>query len=238
MVFETFAWRKRLQTRAEKPEIYTYDIAPDQFRHQVCMALSEGIGRYYQGAGISSFGPGEANVWWEQIDRVCRKEIYSYLSYLQERNLDKRIFSFFCKEQGIDDVLSVLEVCCFVLVVINDDSHDTTDARGAKLKSSDAVAEVNAKLEQHGMGYRFEGRHIIRIDSQFIHAEVVSLHSSFYLSPNSRKLMRNSFGHIAIIELLHIRIVLLPRTVHLKVCSRQFATLRIGIMPRETEQQN
>lgn len=90
-------------------------------------------------------------------------------------------------------MLSVLEVCCFALVLINDDSHDTTDARGAKLKSSDAVAEVNARLEQHGMGYRFEGRHIIRIDSQFIHAEVVKPTLKFLSEPKFSKVNEEFF---------------------------------------------
>jgi hypothetical protein len=46
MIFETFANRKRKQSRIGEPEVYTYDEAPQHLRHQICMTLSEGIGAF------------------------------------------------------------------------------------------------------------------------------------------------------------------------------------------------
>jgi len=62
MIFETFAYRKKLASRAGEPDVYTYDLAPEHLRHQICMALYEGIGRFhaYQAHELSSVA--EANV--------------------------------------------------------------------------------------------------------------------------------------------------------------------------------
>ena len=52
MIYETYARRKRLQSRNGEPEIYTYDQAPGHMRHQISLALAEGIGFYYVGDGF------------------------------------------------------------------------------------------------------------------------------------------------------------------------------------------
>jgi hypothetical protein len=80
MIFETFARRKRQQSRNGEPEIYTYDQAPEHMRHQICAALAEGIGVYY-GRGGHNEPPPNADGIWGSIDRLCRKELESYLSY-------------------------------------------------------------------------------------------------------------------------------------------------------------
>lgn len=80
MIFETFARRKLLQSRNGEPEIYTYDRAPEHMRHQICLALAEGIGSFHPFSGDEFHVPPNANEIWEWLDRICRKEIHSYLA--------------------------------------------------------------------------------------------------------------------------------------------------------------
>ncbi len=40
-------------------------------------------------------------------------------------------------------------------------------------KPDDAINELNHRFQEHEIGYQFEGGQIIRVDSKFIHAEVV-----------------------------------------------------------------
>ena len=79
MIFETFAYRKKLESRGEHPDVYTYDNAPKHLRHQICLALREGIGRFYQYSGNEFNQVNEANEMWCEIDRTCSKEIELYL---------------------------------------------------------------------------------------------------------------------------------------------------------------
>ena len=40
-------------------------------------------------------------------------------------------------------------------------------------QSDSALKQLNARFQQHGIGYRFESGFIIRIDSELVHAEIV-----------------------------------------------------------------
>jgi AbiJ N-terminal domain 4 len=171
MIFETFARRKRQQNRNGEPEIYTYDQAPEHMRHQICSALAEGIGFYYGGGGYHE-PPPNADLIWEQIDRICRKEMYSYLSYTQETDLRLRFLNYVRHVQDIDHFLSAVEIGCLVLR-ISSDEYDSPKLRGAQQKGVDAIEEINGRFEQHSVGYQFENGQIIRVDSKLTHAEIV-----------------------------------------------------------------
>jgi hypothetical protein len=169
MIFETFARRKRQQNRNGEPEIYTYDQAPEHMRHQICSALAEGIGFYYGGGGYHE-PPPNADLIWEQIDRICRKEMYSYLSYTQETDLRLRFLNYVRHVQDIDHFLSAVEIGCLVLR-ISSDEYDSPKLRGGQQKGVDAIEEINGRFEQHSVGYQFENGQIIRVDSKLPHAE-------------------------------------------------------------------
>jgi hypothetical protein len=173
MIFETFARRKRQQSRNGDPEIYTYDQAPEHMRHQICEALSEGIGNYYRGYSYHT-PPLNANDIWEQIDRICRKEMYSYLSYIQETDLRLRFLTYVLRIPDMDDFLSVVEIGCVGLRMIREVyGFDDPNYRGAQQKSVDAIEEINARFEQHSVGYQFENGQIIRVDSKLTHSEII-----------------------------------------------------------------
>ena len=61
----------------------------------------------------------------------------------------------------------------------------------ASERADEAIAELNARLHEHGIGYVFEGGEIIRVDSQLLHAEAVKpaliLASA---SPQRRRLLK------------------------------------------------
>jgi len=171
MIFETFARRKHQQSRNGQPEIYTYNQAPEHMRHQICEALSEGIGFYYVGSGYHQ-SPPHANSMWESIDQICRKEMYSYLGYIQGTDLSLRFLNYVLRIHDMDDFLSAVEIGCLHLCIISD-GHDSPQLRGAQQKGVDAIEEINGRFEQHSVGYQFENRQIIRVDSKLTHAEII-----------------------------------------------------------------
>lgn len=170
MIFETFARRKRQQNRNGELEIYTYDQAPEHMRHQICVALAEGIGRWY---GVSySEPPPNANSWWMEIDRICRKEMHSYLSYPREKDLSSRFLNYVSNVQDIDDFLSAVEIGCVALRFIG--GHlDVPESRGALQKGGESIEEINRRFEQHSVGYQFENGQIIQVDSKLTHSEII-----------------------------------------------------------------
>jgi hypothetical protein len=136
MVFETFACRKKLASRNGKPDVYAYDVAPKHMRHQICMALREGIGHFRRFTG-NEFNPVlQANAAWSEIDRTCRKEIESYLRPTSESNLATGYLNYLMSVVDIDDFLSALEIGCLTLRIYFGKSPQE---RGAVMRAEDAL---------------------------------------------------------------------------------------------------
>jgi len=175
MIFETFAYRKRLESRKGEPDVYTYDQAPEHLRHQICMAICEGIGRFYVHGEYSFNHVPNANDLWEQMDKICRKELQSYLRHIHDydRNLCTRFCSYIMQIEDMDDFLSAVEIGCLGLSSIREDYYGGPGARGAEHRADESLKEINQRFEQHAVGYQFENGHIIRVDSKVVHAEII-----------------------------------------------------------------
>ena len=94
-----------------------------------------------------------------------------YSTMQESRNLGRRFLSYVLNTADVDDFLSAVEIGCGLTAV--NDEFCGTEERGAQQKGSDAIQEINQRFEQHAIGYRFENRHIIRVDSKLTHAEVI-----------------------------------------------------------------
>ena len=168
-MFETFSQRKKKLALGDAPEVYTYDQIPSQLRHQICMVMHESIGPYKIINIYSSYVPPNANDLWEQIDKICQKEIYPYLRFRHEEYLDKRFFDFLLQCEEIDELLSAIEIGCVGLAVLSGQSAH----RGATTSGEAALEEINARFRPHGVGYRAENKHLIRVDAEYSHSEII-----------------------------------------------------------------
>ena len=72
---------------------------------------------------------------------------------------------------NVNGVLALVELCCRLIASYQD--YDQRDRLGITQSPADALAEVNERFRQHGVGYQYEQGEIIRVDSQFVHSEVV-----------------------------------------------------------------
>jgi hypothetical protein len=76
------------------------------------------------------------------------------------------------EETDIDHWLDGLEICLRVIDTwIRKDWHIFQNA--VETSPDDAIAEVNARLQEAAVGYQYVSKEIIRIDSLFIHRELV-----------------------------------------------------------------
>ena len=46
-------------------------------------------------------------------------------------------------------------------------------ANGSYQKPDDAISELNFRFKEAGIGYQFESGELLRVDSQYVHSEVV-----------------------------------------------------------------
>jgi hypothetical protein len=61
----------------------------------------------------------------------------------------------------------------FLVVAYLSDLTDHAATPGVRMEPEDAIEELNYRFKDHCVGYQFVGNEIVRVDSQYIHAEAV-----------------------------------------------------------------
>jgi hypothetical protein len=165
-VYETYADRLRKAARAGQPDVYTYDALPPFLRTQLSMIFKACFG-----AAIGA----EASHW-QAIASTCEREIETFHAWTGGATGTPRARCLNYLQSGWDlnDLLSFIEICCHGLMArakysMGYDEQELGITQGAE----DGLEEVNARFQNAGVGYKFEAGEIVRVDSQYIHAELV-----------------------------------------------------------------
>ncbi len=167
-IFDLYSKRQK-KLRGETPDVFQYEEFPREFRVQVIHILRETLGN-------PSMIDSQAIKTYETIHNVLCREYGLFLlseeaSY-PNPDFQTATFSFFLKCGDCERIIDVIETS-FRLVdtVAREPSYGYYSQ--VKLDAGEAIAELNARFLEHGLGFQFEGGGIIRIDSQFVHSEVI-----------------------------------------------------------------
>ena len=171
-IFRTFAKRKEEAAKAGKPTIYSYDALPDGFRAQVVHILRDTICKV---AYLD-----ERDDWWRYIHDTLAREMGVFdivRGQSNPRNEDRMqsCFRFLVESRDINQVLSLVEISFyFIDTVIRNARHRLSYYEAENSQTpDDAIHELNQRLQEHSIGYQFQGRQIIEVSSQYLHAEAV-----------------------------------------------------------------
>lgn len=107
-------------------------------------------------------------------DALCREYGVFRLpaTYIEYEDKMNDLIHFFLQEETTEKSLDVIELSFRVI----DHSTRTNNYLGKIDPSGDAdraIEELNSRFKEHGIGYCFTDDQIIRIDSEFVHSEVV-----------------------------------------------------------------
>ena len=156
--WELYSDRLRRE-QGQMPDVYIYDDLPKKLRVQITHIIRDSFGRH-----ASSI-----------YDEVLRLLLHHFgeLRLNNYRTAEDQIAVFILEEQDPIRVLDAIEACFkyLVSVIANDSTYSW--AHGPALYSWEAVRLLNKRLEQNGVGYRFERDKVIRVDSQLVHQETV-----------------------------------------------------------------
>lgn len=162
-VFELYSKRKKKIENAGKVEPYSYDDIPVTFRRQVVHIWNDQIGEW----GRDLYGDGlPQNKLWKYLHDTLARE-YGEFFLAKGYNEDEKLQEFFLTVKNIDKVIDVIELS-FKLM----GSKVPREVGVHWIKSKEAIQELNARFEEHAIGFEFVNNEIIRKDSQFIHAEI------------------------------------------------------------------
>ncbi|WP_074975357.1 STM4504/CBY_0614 family protein [Nitrosospira multiformis] len=170
-VIDLFSHRQK-ELRGEVPDVYVYDDLPRPLRVQIVHILRRTLGdeKYFRQESSNV-----RDAYTAIVDILCREYGVFNLapsSYHGEREHISEFFNFILDEFDCEKVLDGVELA-FRLInkVVRD--YEYLSREDASEIADDALRELNIRLKRHGVGYSFEGDEIIRVDSEFVHAEVV-----------------------------------------------------------------
>ena len=164
--FDMFSKREK-RRRGEVPDVYQYKTIPIALRNQVIHIWKDVFGPpIYETMGGLSYSKA-----YEFIhDVLCREHGFDTLRKNNEYYFDA-ICKFLGETKDTDEVIDVIDISFrFIDEGVRSYPADFPDS---EISPDEAIAELNHRFQQHGVGYQYESGQIIRVDSKFIHSEVV-----------------------------------------------------------------
>ncbi|TDK65986.1 STM4504/CBY_0614 family protein [Sapientia aquatica] len=164
-VFNLFSKRQK-QARGEVPDVYTYDSLPQPFRVQVVHIIRDAF-------GIDHYSSNYAKKSYQLVKDILCREYGLFELVPHPRSDEDSVFKFFLAEQSVERALDVIELSFRVMVGNIQNNREYARNTIRTISPEDAIVELNNRFKEHGIGYQFESNELIRVDSEFLHAEAV-----------------------------------------------------------------
>lgn len=167
-IFDLFSKRQK-RLRGEVPDIYTYDNIPQNLRVQIVHIIRDSIGER------KHYHEDQAGQAYEFIySTLCRE--YGRFNLIENSYRDsplEQVLNFLLQTDSTEETLDVVELTFkYIDRIINANYQRYCYDTEVKIKPDDAIAELNERFKENGIGFSFVEGEIIRIDSTYIHAEV------------------------------------------------------------------
>jgi hypothetical protein len=174
-IYDTFTKRKRAAAKAAAGsiDVYQYDSIPAALRTQVAYIWTSTIGAYREIGRYDFSGPPPCNERWEFIrDLVARERgVFSLSPRTSDNPLEQ--CAYVLLHGSADDALEIIEASFRLIERVMADHDDwQRQQEGLTQNAAEAIAELNGRFREHGVGYRFENGTLIRVDSELLHEEV------------------------------------------------------------------
>lgn len=172
-VFDIFSKRQK-RLRGECPDVYQYEILPEKLKVQIVHIWGESLGKDRPARDYMS--PTENRDYYEQVYGILCKEFGVFeLPNANVDNYERSLFvsisNYFLQESDIEKCLDVVELMAIATEEYLNFEHQWH--RHSTIELDDIIGELNYRFKEHGVGYQFENGQIIRVDSQYVHSEVV-----------------------------------------------------------------
>jgi hypothetical protein len=174
--------KRQKRLRGEVPDVFSYDVLPLPLRVQLYSAVVDMTGNWYRSGNPDR----QAQAEYAEIIRTLRLEYGVFelgagTPRRRTRNLQEELRDHIL-EAPAEEAIDAIELACRNALA------RTMIPASLRQRIANAVAEVNYRFREHGVGYEFVNGQMIRIDSQLVHAEAVKpalqlLHQPGYEGP-------------------------------------------------------
>jgi hypothetical protein len=165
-ILELFSTRRKKE-RGETPDVFIYDQLPRELRVQVAYIILDALGKSTANSGYST--PAH-NAYEEILEHLIRH--FGRQKLATGERVEEILANFLLQEPNVEHWLDAVELSCAMMQGVGSDNNYRYHAE-TKLTPDEAITDLNHRFLQHGIGYQYDSGKIIRIDSQYLHAEVV-----------------------------------------------------------------
>ncbi len=170
-VFDLFS-KKQKRLRGETPDVYSYDNFPQPLKVQIVHIIKDAVGE-----DISySHSDDEPSKVYKSIHKILCREygIFSLSNSEYSTDSDQKcIFTFFLRTIDMDKIIDIIQLSFqHIDRGIRKDINYRYKVQ-VSISPDEAIEELNQRFKEHGIGYQFDGGEIIRVDSTYIHSEIV-----------------------------------------------------------------
>ena len=169
-MIELFSKRQKREL-GQLPDVFTYDSIPPELRVQIVHIWHDALGnpeRQYES---------EIKETYQTMVDMLRREngVFVLCENYRPNNpayAYDELKTFFMREGESAKVLDVIELT-FSFLEFRLRRHDYLYRPNASAIADRAIAELNDRFKEHGVGYSYTDGKIIRADSEYLHSEVV-----------------------------------------------------------------
>lgn len=166
-VYDTMSKREK-RSESDGSDVLIYDDIDEVLRGQVCLLLTSAFGTTFE----------TDNTPWRDIHNIVAGEVGRsrlYKSEVYSPNLDlQRDLLNYLKQCDTTEFLDALDIAFNYIDTKLRERFQNRNAvsKGRLLTADEAIADLNARLREHSMGYRYDAGHIVKISSTYIHDAV------------------------------------------------------------------
>ena len=170
---EIYSKRQR-RLRGETPDFYQYDNLPEPLKVQIIHILRKSLGDLNQLYSSSLHYNNARECYTGIAEDLCSEHGVLRLPTVRSLrpNIMDNLFVFFLQETKVENAIDFIELS-FDAVDNRARMQNYLNKANASVVADEAIRALNERFKEHGAGYYFNNGQIMRIDSEFIHSEVV-----------------------------------------------------------------
>ncbi|WP_288878058.1 STM4504/CBY_0614 family protein [uncultured Citrobacter sp.] len=168
-IYDIFSKRQKI-IKGEVSDVYVYDEIPQKLKVQFLQIIDKTIGECSSHFEMGSYAYRRniADDLYKQTCEILRSEYGVFNLSHSTKSFKDEISNFLINEKLADKCLDVFELLSNCIIYAGEDKSGEF-----RFDAEEAVRDLNIRFQENGIGYQFENGEIIRVDSQFIHSEVV-----------------------------------------------------------------
>lgn len=168
-IIDLFSKRTKRQ-QGDVPDVYSYDQIPNALRVQIIHLWNDALGTHDD----CRLELRHAQRTYTAIVSILVREygLFALNEAARPHGPKYQLETFFLKERDVNRVLDVVELTARAIDQQTREfnylgRHHFDEA------ADEALAELNCRFREHGIGYQYEQGELLRVDSQLVHQDVV-----------------------------------------------------------------